>query len=114
MINLTDEVTDAKLREIGFSDYDDEHCTWGNRRLRLKNSVLQIIDQEDDEYTEQKSGFFYAGWFTSPYNGHPKNNDYRELKSVQDIYDMVHAHHDEEDFEYFKTLLNHGKDLHTS
>lgn len=48
-------VDDSLLEVLGFTDYDDEHCTWGNRRLMVHDSgqwpnccyKLQIIEYGD-------------------------------------------------------------------
>ncbi len=64
------ELTDDVLEKLGFTEYDDEHCTWGNRRLLFDGDSdewkkLQIIENcescaEENGYPAQ---FVYAEWF---------------------------------------------------
>ena len=67
-LNLTDTILD----KLGFSEYWDEHGTWGGRTLTFKNGVkFRIIDQEEmDDDTEGygygmyiAQHFYFAGWF---------------------------------------------------
>ena len=67
-LNLTDRILD----KLGFSEYWDEHGTWGGRTLTFKNGVkFRIIDQEemDDDTEGYGDGmyiaqhFYFAGWF---------------------------------------------------
>ena len=67
-LNLTDTILD----KLGFSEYWDEHGTWGGRTLTFKNGVkFRIIDQEemDDDTEGYGDGmyiaqhFYFAGWF---------------------------------------------------
>lgn len=54
-LNLTDRILD----KLGFSEYWDEHCTWGGRTLTFKNGTrFRIVDQEEmDDDTEGYSSF---------------------------------------------------------
>lgn len=94
-------VTDDLLERLGFTDYDDEHGTWGNRRLRFgdftrgeydKWYVLQIMDFGDyPEDNDRPEGFVYAGWFEylPPY----KTNDGWDINTVRDLYKIIYLYH---------------------
>ena len=67
-LNLTDRILD----KLEFSEYWDEHGTWGGRTLTFKNGVkFRIIDQEemDDDTEGYGDGmyiaqhFYFGGWF---------------------------------------------------
>lgn len=69
-------ITDAILDKLGFSEYWDEHGTWGGRTLEFSNRIkFRIIDQEeqDDDTAGWHEGgsyvshhFYFAGWFAIP------------------------------------------------
>ena len=43
-LNITDKILD----KLGFSEYWDEHCTWGGRTLTFSNGTrFRIIEQEE-------------------------------------------------------------------
>lgn len=101
------ELTEEVMKKLGFSDYDDEHGTWGNRRLGFNMDSdagwkkLQIIEYGD--YPEEngcEAGFVYAGWFDNiRHDG--DGNAHWDLKTLQDLYDCIKAHRPEllEEFE---------------
>lgn len=100
-------VTDEVLELLGFSDYDDEHCTWGNRRLRFGDKdnwyALQILDYGDwPEENGRPEGFAYSGWFELIQKFKPLNKsgtvDDRvgwDLLTVRDIYKVIYLYHRE-------------------
>jgi hypothetical protein len=69
-------ITDTILDKLGFSEYWDEHGTWGGRTLAFNNGVrFRIIEQEEmDDDTEGYASFgryiahhyYFAGWFAIP------------------------------------------------
>lgn len=73
-------ITDTILDKLGFSEYWDEHGTWGGRTLTFSNGTkFRIIEQEemDDEHdgygvlsgiesTYVANHFYFAGWFAIP------------------------------------------------
>lgn len=69
-------ITDLVLDKLGFSEYWDEHGTWGSRALTFSNGThFRIIEQEemdDDSEGYHKDGnyiahhFYFAGWFAVP------------------------------------------------
>lgn len=107
-------VTDDILERMGFTDYDDEHCTWGNRRLFVGGSLLksepwyklQIIEYGDypnDNGPEYNDCFYYAGWFELITAF--RTNDGWRLDTVKDIYKIVYLYH-REYLKEFKEILN--------
>ena len=68
-LNITDKILD----KLGFSEYWDEHCTWGGRTLTFSNGTMfRIIEQEEmDDDSEGYSSdgcyvaahFYFADWF---------------------------------------------------
>lgn len=69
-------ITDTILDKLGFSEYWDEHCTWGGRTLTFSNGTrFRIIEQEEmDDDSEGYSSdgcyvaahFYFADWFALP------------------------------------------------
>jgi len=73
-------ITDTILDKLGFSEYWDEHGTWGGRTLTFSNGTrFRIIEQEemDDEHegygalsgseaTYVANHFYFAGFFAIP------------------------------------------------
>jgi hypothetical protein len=46
-------ITDRVLDRLGFSEYWDEHSTWGGRNITFGDDRLRVIDQEEmDDDTE--------------------------------------------------------------
>src|ERR1700749_760272 len=107
---LKQPVTEEVLGILGFSEYDDEHCTWGNRRLRFgefvrdeydKWYVLQILDFGDyPEENDRPEGYSYCGWFEflPPFKPTNENGkiDHRigwDLITVRDIYKIFYLYH---------------------
>ena len=64
------EINGDTLDKLGFSEYWDEHGTWGGRTLTFKNGVrFRIIVQDDtDEYGYDlgTESFYFAPWFAIP------------------------------------------------
>ena len=67
-LNLTDKILD----KLGFSEYNDEHGTWGGRTLTFRMGTrFRIVDQEEmDDDTEGygegmyiAAHFYFGGWF---------------------------------------------------
>ena len=92
-LNITDDVLD----KLGFSEYWDEHCTWGGRTLTFTNGTrFRIIEQEqmDDgnegygtpQYISQH--FYFTGWFALPKNEAPHCDLFflHEMQEVITIY----------------------------
>ena len=70
-LNITEDVLD----KLGFSEYWDEHCTWGGRTLSFSNGInFRIIENEEmtddtDWYSEPiyiSNHFYFAGFFALP------------------------------------------------
>ena len=73
-------ITDTILDKLGFSEYWDEHGTWGGRTLTFSDGTrFRIIEQEemDDEHegygalsgseaTYVANHFYFAGFFAIP------------------------------------------------
>lgn len=69
-------ITETLLDELGFSEYWDEHGTWGGRTLTFENGTrFRIIEQEEmDDDTEGYGSngryiahhFYFSGWFAIP------------------------------------------------
>jgi hypothetical protein len=76
MLNITDRILD----KLGFSEYWDEHGTWGGRTLIFDNGTrFRIVEQSemDDMYEGYaamshnepiyvSNHFYFAGWFANP------------------------------------------------
>ena len=100
-------INDDVLTKIGFSDYDDEHCTWGNRRLFIGGEMfkgkfvdswykLQIIEYCDfpgENDPEFNDCFWYAGWFELIPSFRTENS--WRLNTVKDIYKIIYLYHPE-------------------
>lgn len=69
-------ITDGVLDKLGFSEYWDEHGTWGGRTLKFSNGTqFRIIEQcemddEDEGYGYEKvytaQHFYFSDWFAIP------------------------------------------------
>ena len=69
-------ITDTILDKLGFSEYWDEHGTWGGRTLTFSDGTqFRIMDQEemDDDTEGHYTGgtyiahhFSFSGWFAIP------------------------------------------------
>jgi len=69
-------ITATILDKLGFSEYWDEHGTWGGRTLTFSNGErFRIIEQEEmDDDTEGYSDdgayvsnhYYFTGWFALP------------------------------------------------
>lgn len=60
-LNITSQVLD----NLGFSEYLDEHCTWGGRTLTFSNGTkFRIIEQCENE--DDSDYFYFVGWFAIP------------------------------------------------
>lgn len=89
-LNITDQV----LTKLGFSEYWDEHGTWGGRTLTFKDGTkLRIIEQEEmDDDTEGYAldgvyiahHFYFAGWFAWP-----PIVGYHDLYFLHDLYNCI-------------------------
>lgn len=90
-------LSDRVLDRLGFSPYNDEHCTWGGRTLTLGKDEnifsFRIIDQEEmDDDTEGNwfdgshinASFSYSGSFDRK-----NKNDYSDLYFLHQLYEVV-------------------------
>ena len=73
-------ITGSVLDKLGFSEYWDEHGTWGGRTLTFSNEKrFRIIEQEEMEDENEGYGamsnskptytanyFYFVGWFAIP------------------------------------------------
>ena len=68
-------ITSTILDKLGFSEYWDEHGTWGGRTLTFGNGTMfRIVEQcemDDDEegYGNGKyvaNHYYFSGWFAIP------------------------------------------------
>jgi hypothetical protein len=112
---LKKPITEEIIEAMGFTDYDDEHCTWGNRRLffgagsKISGDPwyqLQIIDYEDwpDEHEpEFNDCFYYSGWFELIKDFRTDGN--WRLNTVKDIYKIIYLYHREWLPEFKQILL---------
>jgi hypothetical protein len=90
-LNITDKVLD----KLGFSEYWDEHGTWGGRTLTFSNGVMfRIIEQEEmDDDTEGYSSngryvaahFYFADWFAIP----QIDKGHFDLFFLHEMYDCI-------------------------
>jgi hypothetical protein len=97
-----------QILKLPVTDYDDEHCTWGNRRLMFGTIVreksgridpaskwysLQIIENCNFPDEGSYGGFVYAGWFESREEW--KTKDGWDIHTVKDIYKIIYLYHRE-------------------
>jgi len=90
-LNITQEVLDT----LGFSEYWDEHGTWGGRTLTFNNGKrFRIIEQQEmedsgDGYIDQPmyvaNHFYFVGWFALP----PTKAKYYDLFFLHEIYECI-------------------------
>lgn len=92
-LNLTDTILD----KLGFSEYWDEHGTWGGRTLTFKNGVnFRIIDYDetDDDTDGYGDGayvaqhFYFTGWFATP-----KIDGDSDLFFLHEMYECVEKYY---------------------
>jgi hypothetical protein len=92
-LNLTDTILD----KLGFSEYWDEHGTWGGRTLTFKNGLkFRIIDQEemDDDTEGYGDGtyiaqhFYFGGWFAWE-----KINGEHDLFFLHEMYECIEKYY---------------------
>jgi len=94
-LNITDKVLD----KLGFSEYWDEHCTWGGRTLVFSNGTkFRIIDQEemdDDSQGYANNGryvaqhVYFAGWFAMP----KVNMVHHDLFFLHEMYECIEKYY---------------------
>ncbi len=89
-------LTDRVLDRLGFSEYWDEHCTWGGRTITFgdKDVLIRVVDQEEmDDDTEGNwfdgshisNHYSYSGWFDIGGN----KDDYSDLYFLHQLYEVV-------------------------
>lgn len=91
-LNITYKVLD----KLGFSEYWDEHGTWGGRTLTFSNGTkFRIIEQcqMDDDTEGYHSGgkyvndhFYFVGWFAIPAI---KDLNYFDLFFLHEMYQCI-------------------------
>jgi len=91
-------ITSKVLDKIGFSEYWDEHGTWGGRTLTFSNGTMfRIIEQEemdDDSEGYSPNGryvanhFYFTGWFAIP---EISSNIYFDLFFLHQMYECIEA-----------------------
>lgn len=70
-------ITSTVLDRLGFSEYWDEHCTWGGRTLTFSDGTkFRIVEQCEMDDEDQGYGygrpkyianhFYFSGWFAIP------------------------------------------------
>ena len=69
-------ITETILDKLGFSEYWDEHGTWGGRTLKFGNGTMfRIIEQEEMDDLHDGYGskplyvanhYCFSGWFAIP------------------------------------------------
>lgn len=85
-------ITSGVLDTLGFTEYWDEHGTWGGRTLHFSNGTsFRIIEQEEmyDELGQYIAHHYYfANWFAIP-----KINDiihhHIDLFFLHEMYDLI-------------------------
>lgn len=83
-LNITDGVLDA----IGFTDYWDEHCTWGTRRLVFKDlNVFEII--ENCEQTCCDNGYDEGYYISNHWLFLDDNYETHELYFLHQMYNII-------------------------
>lgn len=90
-LNITSEVLD----KLGFSEYWDEHCTWGGRTLSFSNGTnFRIVEQNEMEDGNEgylnppyyvSNHFYYSGFFAIPENEKGKT----DLFFLHEMYDCI-------------------------
>jgi len=95
-------ITDTILDKLGFSEYWDEHGTWGGRTLTFKNGEkFRIVEQEEmDDDTEGHAPdgiyianhYYFAGWFSVLKIKVP-NPDHHDLYFLHEMYECLELHY---------------------
>lgn len=90
-------ITNTILDKLGFSEYCDEHGTYGGRTLTFSNGVkFRILEYEEmDDDTEGYSldgwyiahHFYFGGWFSVN-----KIADDHELYFLHEMYQCIEIH----------------------
>lgn len=106
-LNLTSTILD----KLGFSEYWDEHGTWGGRTLTFKNGVqFRIAEQEEmnddsDGYgsnpTYVANHYYFTGWFALPKIDAP----HHDLFFLHDLLEVIEANYTD-CFEEFMVKCN--------
>ena len=86
-------LTEKALDEIGFSEYWDEHGTWGTRTLTFSNGdKFRIIENLDDvaEVDAKGTELFCANSYVhSTVLGMPRPERDRDLIFLHDLYEVI-------------------------
>lgn len=65
-LNITKDVLDR----LGFSEYWDEHGTWGGRTLTFSNGtkfrIIEQLQHDDDPDIYVGDHYYFTGWFATP------------------------------------------------
>lgn len=89
-LNITDKILD----KLGFSEYWDEHGTWGGRTLTFSDGTkFRIIDQQEMDDSTEGYGegeyvaqyFYFSGWFAIPNIDSP----YFDLFFIHEMYECI-------------------------
>lgn len=90
------------LDRLGFSEYWDEHCTWGGRSITFAgDDSIRIIDQEEmDDDTEGNwydgvhiaAHYRYSGWFDVPRRDE-HDSDLYFLHQLYDVVETIYPQH---------------------
>lgn len=95
-LNITPKVLD----KLGFSEYWDEHCTWGGRTLTFSNGVkFRIVERCEGEeeydmglYAYVAQSYYFAEWFAMPKMDGMKSTD---LFFIHEMYECIAEYYPE-------------------
>lgn len=89
-------ITSKVLDKIGFSEYWDEHGTWGGRTLEFTNGIrfriAEIDETEDDSEGYSSDGeyvsnhFFFTDWFAI---SEPSIKGHFDLFFIHEMYECI-------------------------
>jgi len=94
-------ITNTILDKLGFSEYWDEHGTWGTRTLSFSNGIdFTIIEQEEmdnDTYGYGDGCYVANHWYFSsdlPSINHPLKGSH-DLFFIHEMYDCIEKYYPE-------------------
>lgn len=86
-------ITDTVLDKLGFSEYWDEHGTWGTRTLTFSdNTKLTIIEYEEQDADYYENGNLYIAHhfvFNGSLKQKPEKDGYYDLFFLSDLYKCI-------------------------
>lgn len=94
-LNITDDVLD----KLGFTEYWDEHCTWGTRSLIFDNGVsFDIIEMCQDDCCDNgyDEGYYISQhWYFSEWYVNKTSCKAHDLFFMHEMYECIKSFYPE-------------------